>query len=74
MFGVENDDIDPIDSFQGINGIENIVNKEKALEKLNMSLTDTGQSLLKLHAVSSKNKSGNTKQDLDVLVLLFISL
>lgn len=32
--------LETIDSFQDIGGIENIVNKEKALEELNISWTD----------------------------------
>lgn len=63
-----------IDSFQDISSIENIVSKEKALKEFNMVLTDIGEYPIKLHVVSFKNKSNYTKQKLDSLVLLFISL
>lgn len=44
-FGIENYDIkEPIDSFP------NIMSKEKALEGLNMSLTDIEESPFKLHS------------------------
>lgn len=42
-----------------ISGTNNIVNQEKTVEELNMSLTNIGESPFKLFAVSSKHKSSS---------------
>lgn len=60
-----NDEIEEhTDSFQNIRDVENILNKEKALEEINTCLTDIGESPLKLHAVSSHSKSSYAKRKL----------
>lgn len=57
---------EPTDNVQDISDIESTLSKETALEEINTSLTDIGESPLKFHAVPSHMRSTYAKRKLDL--------